>query len=71
MQKWEIRVFVAQNAGMDPSNFWKWKEKLGRSIPLGRFGTPREVGLMVTYLASPASDYITGQTIYVDGGLLA
>jgi NAD(P)-dependent dehydrogenase (short-subunit alcohol dehydrogenase family) len=47
------------------------KERLLRSVPLNRFGEPREVGLLVVYLASEASDYLTGQTIYLDGGMLA
>jgi NAD(P)-dependent dehydrogenase (short-subunit alcohol dehydrogenase family) len=42
-----------------------------KDIPLGRTGEVREIGLLATFLASPASDYLTGQTIYLDGGLLA
>ncbi|HOU36360.1 MAG TPA: SDR family oxidoreductase, partial [Candidatus Omnitrophota bacterium] len=38
-------------------------------IPLGRFGTPEEVARVVRFLASDRSQYITGQTIVVDGGL--
>ena len=37
--------------------------------PLGRIGTPRDVGRAVVFLASEASEFITGQTIWVDGGL--
>jgi NAD(P)-dependent dehydrogenase (short-subunit alcohol dehydrogenase family) len=40
-------------------------------IPLGRFGRPVEVADVVLFLASPASDLITGETIYVDGGYTA
>jgi NAD(P)-dependent dehydrogenase (short-subunit alcohol dehydrogenase family) len=40
-----------------------------RSVPLKRYGNPREVGLLALYLASKASDYMTGQVIYIDGGL--
>lgn len=36
--------------------------------PLGRFGTPEEVAYTVVFLASPQAGYITGQTVYVDGG---
>jgi 3-oxoacyl-[acyl-carrier protein] reductase len=38
------------------------------SIPMGRFGTPEEVGWAVRFLASPEAGYITGQTLIVDGG---
>jgi NAD(P)-dependent dehydrogenase (short-subunit alcohol dehydrogenase family) len=38
-------------------------------IPLGRMGTPEEMGKCVAFLASDAASYITGQTIYADGGL--
>jgi 2-deoxy-D-gluconate 3-dehydrogenase len=40
-------------------------------IPLGRFGKPVEVADLVLFLASPASDMITGETIYIDGGFTA
>jgi len=36
--------------------------------PMQRFGTPRDVAPVVLFLASPASGYVTGQTIPVDGG---
>lgn len=39
-----------------------------RIAPLGRPGRLREVGLLALYLASAASDYMTGQTLYLDGG---
>jgi 2-deoxy-D-gluconate 3-dehydrogenase len=42
--------------------------RLVRTIPLRRFGRPREVGLLAVYLAAEASDYVTGQTLYIDGG---
>ena len=40
-------------------------------VPQGKFGAPRDVAGLVVFLASPAADYITGQTIPVDGGFLA
>jgi 3-oxoacyl-[acyl-carrier protein] reductase len=40
-----------------------------KEIPLGRFGKPEDVAATVTFLVSPGADYITGQTLAVDGGL--
>jgi len=39
--------------------------------PLGRWGTPDDIAWPVVFLASAASDFITGQVIFVDGGWLA
>jgi meso-butanediol dehydrogenase / (S,S)-butanediol dehydrogenase / diacetyl reductase len=38
-------------------------------IPLGRLETPNDVAGVVSFLASPDADYITGQSIVVDGGM--
>jgi 3-oxoacyl-[acyl-carrier protein] reductase len=40
-------------------------------VPLSRFGMPEEIGAAVAFLASPDAAYVTGQIIYVDGGLTA
>lgn len=39
------------------------------NVPLGRLGTPEEVANVVVFLASPASSYITGHTININGGI--
>ncbi len=44
-------------------------QRAEQTVPLGRAGKLREVGLLALYLASGASDYMTGQTILLDGGL--
>jgi 3-oxoacyl-[acyl-carrier protein] reductase len=45
------------------------KEKLLSQIPMGRFGTPQEVAMSVTYLVSSEADYITGTVLNVNGGM--
>jgi len=42
-----------------------------KKIPQGREGRPDELGPLVVYLASSASDFMTGETIFIDGGELA
>lgn len=44
-------------------------QRAQQNVPLGRHGQLREVGLLALYLASAASDYMTGQTLLLDGGL--
>ena len=39
-----------------------------RNVPLGRWGNPSELVGTAIFLASEASDYINGHTVYVDGG---
>lgn len=39
-------------------------------IPLGRIGSPADVAAAVAFLVSPAANYITGQILHVDGGLV-
>lgn len=42
-----------------------------KSYPIARIGLPEDIGYASTFLASEASNYITGQTLIVDGGLSA
>jgi hypothetical protein len=44
-------------------------QRAAQMVPLGRPGQLREVGLLALYLASAASNYMTGQTIFLDGGM--
>ena len=39
-----------------------------RSVPLGRMGEPAEIAAVARFLVSPAASYLTGQTLYVNGG---
>jgi NAD(P)-dependent dehydrogenase (short-subunit alcohol dehydrogenase family) len=46
-------------------------ESLTARIPLGRIAEPEEVMYAVLFLISPASDFVTGQILYLDGGITA
>ena len=46
------------------------KEKILARTPIGRIGEPSEIAAIVAWLASDEASYVTGQTIYADGGRL-
>lgn len=70
-----IRVnAVAPGAIRTPINRDAWDseqalEKLLRLIPYGRIGEPEDVARAVIWLASDQADYVTGTTLFVDGGM--
>ena len=47
----------------------KVKEKFLQRIPLGRLGTPEDVARLHLFLASDEASYMTGQTVFCDGGI--
>jgi 3-oxoacyl-[acyl-carrier protein] reductase len=47
----------------------EFKEHVVKTAPAGRLGTPEDIANAVLFLIQPASSYITGQTLVVDGGL--
>lgn len=46
------------------------KAEMADNIPLARMGQPEEVAAAAVFLASDSADYITGQTLHVDGGMV-
>lgn len=56
---WERRLSA------DPEGITEWMK---REVPSGRFGTAREVGDVVCFLASPRARWVTGSVVVVDGG---
>lgn len=53
----------------EPQQVAASRERAKTAVPLGRVGELREVGLLALYLISDASAYMTGETLYLDGGL--
>ena len=51
----------------DPDYAGTW----GRITPLGRVGYPVDIGRAVCYMAGPDSEFVTGQTLWIDGGMYA
>ena len=65
---------IAPGAIRTPINRSAWEtptalEKLLTLIPYGRIGVPEDIGKVAVFLASDDSDYIHGQTLFVDGGM--
>lgn len=58
------------HSGHDPANVSARNANLAR-IPQGRFGRPEDVAAAVMFLASDGAAYVTGTTLYIDGGYTA
>lgn len=53
-------------------NAWQTEEELNallKLIPYNRIGQPQDIGTLAVFLASDLSDYITGASIFIDGGM--
>lgn len=66
LEKWRFGL----EAQFFESTVEEREAEMCKSIPLGRIGKPDEVGKLVTFLASEASSYLTGQAINITGGQL-
>jgi glucose 1-dehydrogenase len=61
-----IRTSINRGVWSDPDGL----ADLERKIPMGRMGDPDEIARMVTVLASDMASYVTGATVFVDGGMI-
>lgn len=59
-----------EGSGMTPEQMQAMMEKFLSGIPLRRMGEPDDIAKVALFLASPASDYMTGELVVVDGGAL-
>jgi NAD(P)-dependent dehydrogenase (short-subunit alcohol dehydrogenase family) len=57
-----------KRSGMDDVRYAAFLEHSKATHPLGRAGTPEEIADLIAFLVSPASGWITGETIAIDGG---
>jgi NAD(P)-dependent dehydrogenase (short-subunit alcohol dehydrogenase family) len=60
-----FRTPLSERLFSDPD----WQRRTLQRVPMGRVGNDADLAGLITYLASPASEFVTGQTINVDGGL--
>lgn len=63
--------YIESDMNVDIRADTEMHERILRTIPARRFGAAKEVGYLVAYLASPESDFVTGESIVIDGGQLA
>lgn len=66
-----IRVNAISPGGFAPTDGSTSNEKFAKQVPMGRLASPDEFLGAVVYLASPASSYVTGHNLIVDGGYSA
>ena len=60
--------YMATDFNLEPLSDEALRRRVLSRIPARRLGEPDELGPLALYLASPASDFMTGQTVYIDGG---
>jgi len=66
-----VRALDEARAIREEISYSTVKSNSEQQIPMGRYGLPAELGAVVAFLASAKASYVTGQTILVDGGLVA
>jgi 2-dehydro-3-deoxy-D-gluconate 5-dehydrogenase len=68
---WNIQVNLLSPGGVEAEQQRSFKQRYAARTPAGRMGRPEDMAGTAVYLASSASDYVTGQQIVVDGGFTA
>ncbi len=76
---WELGPSIRVNAvapavvktRFSAAMYARGEERVAKAYPMGRLGTPADVAALVAFLVSDAASWITGETVRVDGGLLA
>jgi NAD(P)-dependent dehydrogenase (short-subunit alcohol dehydrogenase family) len=63
-------IGVGWMAETERTGAWQ-EEQLLRYLPTKRYGHPKEIGSLLVYLASDATDFVSGQFMYVDGAIMA
>ena len=58
----------ASRMGLTGEAYEKVKEERSKTIPLKRYGTPKEMAEFIYFVASEKGSYMTGQTVFIDGG---
>ncbi len=66
-----IQVNMLSPGGVVAGQPQAFQDSYVRRTPAARMATPADIGPTAVYLAAPASDYVTGQNIHVDGGFTA
>ncbi len=60
---------LVETEGLHTTGLIAMKEQIESILPLGRIGQPQDIAPAVVYLASPESGWMTGETLYVTGGI--
>jgi len=66
-----VKRVLQKKADSTGKSYDEVQQNLEKNIPVGRMGLPSEFASLAVWLLSPQSGYITGQTISVDGGVMA
>jgi 3-oxoacyl-[acyl-carrier protein] reductase len=64
-----LKKLIKINAKINKMSESEYKNNLLKKIPFGRFGNPEEVAALVSFLISDNGEYVSGQSLVIDGGM--